>query len=172
MEEQSVADLIDAVVARFGSLSILVNNAAPTIEVGTNVKRLADNTTEEWDLILARHADRQRVLELQVRHPAPRRRRRGIDREHLLGQSVIGIAGFAAYAAAKGGMNSVTRTIAVEEAPRNIRCNAIVVGRVLSKGTRAWGSPPARSPASACRRTSARPPCSWRRTSRRSSRDR
>src|SRR5580765_6303394 len=52
MEEQSVADLMEAVVARFGSLSVLVNNAAPTIEVGTNVKRLADNTTEEWDLIL------------------------------------------------------------------------------------------------------------------------
>ena len=46
------------------------------------------------------------------------------------------------YAAAKGGMNSVTRTIAVEEAPRNIRCNAIVVGRVLSKGDTGAGITP------------------------------
>jgi NAD(P)-dependent dehydrogenase (short-subunit alcohol dehydrogenase family) len=51
------------------------------------------------------------------------------------------MAGFAAYSAAKGGMNALTRTIAVEEAPRGIRCNAIVVGRVLSKGDAGAGVP-------------------------------
>src|SRR3954451_5465152 len=51
-QEDSVKRLMDDVVDRFGSLSVLVNNAAPTIEVGTNIKRLVENTTEEWDLIL------------------------------------------------------------------------------------------------------------------------
>ena len=50
------------------------------------------------------------------------------------GQSVIGFGGFSAYTAAKGGMNSLTRSIAAEEAEHNIRCNAIVVGRVVAKG--------------------------------------
>jgi NAD(P)-dependent dehydrogenase (short-subunit alcohol dehydrogenase family) len=43
-----------------------------------------------------------------------------------------GFTGFSAYAAAKGGVNSVTRVLAVEGAPHGIRCNCIVVGRVVS----------------------------------------
>ncbi|MGJ8498473.1 SDR family oxidoreductase, partial [Glaesserella parasuis] len=40
--------------------------------------------------------------------------------------------GFGVYAAAKGGMNSLTRVLAVEGAADGIRCNCIVVGRVQS----------------------------------------
>jgi NAD(P)-dependent dehydrogenase (short-subunit alcohol dehydrogenase family) len=39
-------------------------------------------------------------------------------------------------------MNSLTRSIAVEEAPRNIRCNTIVVGRVVAKGDTGAGITP------------------------------
>jgi NAD(P)-dependent dehydrogenase (short-subunit alcohol dehydrogenase family) len=44
----------------------------------------------------------------------------------------MGQTGLGAYAAAKGGMNSVTRTLAVEGAPHDIRCNAIIVGRIVA----------------------------------------
>jgi NAD(P)-dependent dehydrogenase (short-subunit alcohol dehydrogenase family) len=142
MEEQSVADLMDAVMARFGSLSVLVNNAAPTIEVGTNIKRLADSTTEEWDLILRGTLTGNVFWSCKYAIPHLAAGGGGSIVNISSAQSVTGIAGFAAYAAAKGGMNSVTRTIAVEEAPRNIRCNAIVVGRVLAKGDTGAGITP------------------------------
>jgi NAD(P)-dependent dehydrogenase (short-subunit alcohol dehydrogenase family) len=48
------------------------------------------------------------------------------------GASMMGQTGLSAYAAAKGGMNSVTRNIAVEGAPHDIRCNAIIVGRIVA----------------------------------------
>ena len=48
------------------------------------------------------------------------------------GAAVFGVPGISAYTAAKGGMNALTRAIAVEWAPHNIRCNVIVVGRVVS----------------------------------------
>jgi 3-oxoacyl-[acyl-carrier protein] reductase len=41
-------------------------------------------------------------------------------------------AGLAAYAAAKAGLNGLTRAIAVEEAANNIRCNTISPGYVLN----------------------------------------
>ena len=52
------------------------------------------------------------------------------------------MGGFAAYGAAKAALNSLTRTIAVEEAPRNIRCNTILVGRVVAKGDAGPGITP------------------------------
>ncbi len=44
----------------------------------------------------------------------------------------MGSPGLSAYSAAKGGMNALTRVIAVEGAEHHIRCNVIVVGRVVS----------------------------------------
>ncbi|MDQ1430685.1 MAG: hypothetical protein QOF40_1287, partial [Actinomycetota bacterium] len=43
--EDSVAGVIAAVVERFGALTTLVNNAAPTVEVGSNIRPLVDVTT-------------------------------------------------------------------------------------------------------------------------------
>jgi NAD(P)-dependent dehydrogenase (short-subunit alcohol dehydrogenase family) len=40
--------------------------------------------------------------------------------------------GFAAYIASKGGLNALTRSIAVDYADRNIRCNTISPGYVLN----------------------------------------
>ncbi len=46
-DETSVREVIDATVARFGSLTTLINNAAPTDAVATTVKPLADYSTQE-----------------------------------------------------------------------------------------------------------------------------
>jgi NAD(P)-dependent dehydrogenase (short-subunit alcohol dehydrogenase family) len=140
-DEQSVAGVMDAVVEHFGSLTTLVNNAAPTVEVGSNIKRLVESTTEEWDLILRSTLTGNVFWTCKYGVPHLVAAGGGSIVNISSGGSVIGMAGFAAYSAAKGAMNSLTRTIAVEEAPRNIRCNAIVVGRVLSKGDTGAGVP-------------------------------
>ena len=141
-QEASVASVIDQVVERFGSLTTLVNNAAPTVEVGSNIKPLVDVTTEEWELIL-RSALTGNVF-WSCKYGIPRLAAAGGGSIINIssGQSVIGMGGFAAYAAAKGGMNSLTRAIAVEAAPDNIRCNTIVVGRVVAKGDAGAGITP------------------------------
>jgi NAD(P)-dependent dehydrogenase (short-subunit alcohol dehydrogenase family) len=150
--------VINGVAERFGSLTTLVNNAAPTVEVASFIKPLVDVTTEEWELIL-RRADGQRVLELQVR----------IHLAAAGGGSIINISPANrssewedfGYAAAKGGMNSLTRSIAVEAAADNIRCNTIVVGRVVAKGDsgghHAGNSLPRRAERHRIRRPSSRP---------------
>jgi NAD(P)-dependent dehydrogenase (short-subunit alcohol dehydrogenase family) len=142
MKEDSVQSVIDAVANRFGKLDTLVNNAAPTIEVGTNIRRLVDWTTEEWDVILKGALTGNIFWACKYGIPHLRAAGGGSIINISSGQSVIGMGGFAAYSAAKGGMNSITRALAVEEAPNNIRVNTIVVGRVVAKGDSGAGITP------------------------------
>jgi NAD(P)-dependent dehydrogenase (short-subunit alcohol dehydrogenase family) len=130
--ESSVRSVVDAVAQRFGRLTTLVNNAAPTATVASTVKPLHEYTTDEWNAILTGTLTGNVFWASKYAWP------------HLVaadgativnissGQSMRGYSGFGAYAAAKGGMNSVTRTLAVEGAPLGIRCNALVVGRIVS----------------------------------------
>jgi NAD(P)-dependent dehydrogenase (short-subunit alcohol dehydrogenase family) len=133
---------MDQVVDRFGSLTTLVNNAAPTVEVGSNIKPLVDTTTEEWELILRSALTGNVFWACKYGIPHLVNAGGGSIINISSGQSVIGMGGFAAYSAAKGAMNSLTRAIAVEGAEHNIRCNAIVVGRVVAKGDAGAGITP------------------------------
>ncbi len=141
-DEQSVASAMDQVVERFGSLTTLVNNAAPTVEVGSNIKPLVDVTTDEWELVLRSALTGNVFWACKYGIPHLVAAGGGSIINISSGQSVIGMGGFAAYSAAKGAMNSLTRAIAAEEAPHNIRCNAIVVGRVVAKGDAGAGITP------------------------------
>lgn len=131
-DEANVRDVMAAVVDHFGTLSTLINNAAPTATVATTVKPLVEYSTEEWNAIITGTLTGNVFWASKYAWP------------HLVaadgaaivnissGQSTKGYSGFGAYAAAKGGMNSLTRTLAVEGAPHGIRCNAIIVGRIVS----------------------------------------
>jgi NAD(P)-dependent dehydrogenase (short-subunit alcohol dehydrogenase family) len=133
-DEDSVRRVTDAVVDRYGSLTTLVNNAAPTVEVGQMIKPLSDLSTEEWQSMLLGALTGPVFWACKYAIPHLRAAGGGSIINISSGQSVIGMGGFSAYAAAKGAMNSVTRTVAVEEGPHHIRCNAILVGRVVAKG--------------------------------------
>lgn len=141
-EERSVAEVIDAVATRFGSLTTLVNNAAPTVEVGSNIKRLVDYSTEEWDLIVRRGLTGAVFWSCKYAIPHLAAAGGGSIVNISSGQSVIALPGFAAYSAVKGGMNALSRALAVEEAERHIRSNTIVVGRVVAKGDMGQGITP------------------------------
>jgi meso-butanediol dehydrogenase/(S,S)-butanediol dehydrogenase/diacetyl reductase len=130
--EDSVRSAVQAVVSRFGALSTLVNNAAPTSIVASTTKPMVEYTTDEWNAILVPSLTGNVFWATKYAWPHL------VDAEHATivnissGASTSGHDGISAYTAAKGGMNSLTRAIAVEGAPLGIRCNAIVVGRVVA----------------------------------------
>lgn len=130
--EESVRSVIDAVANRFGKLDVLINNAAPTAEVSTTVKPLTDYTTEEWNAILLGTLTGNVFWACKYGIPHIAAAGGGSIVNISSGQSVVGLSGFSAYSASKGGINSLTRTLAVEVAPLNIRVNTIVVGRVIA----------------------------------------
>jgi NAD(P)-dependent dehydrogenase (short-subunit alcohol dehydrogenase family) len=117
---REVADAVKAVVERFGRIDILVNNVA----ISDN-KHILEITEEEWDRVIA------------VTLKGPFLMAKEVAKQMIAqnsGGKIVNIgstSGFRgrgraiAYSAAKGGVANLTRAMAVQLAPHNIRVNAV-----------------------------------------------
>jgi NAD(P)-dependent dehydrogenase (short-subunit alcohol dehydrogenase family) len=130
-DEAACAQLVSAAVERFGRITVLVNNA-----VGSTVDQtdgpVAQMTTPSWDASLRINLTAPMWL---ARAAIPHM----IEAGH---GSILNISsraaeraspGLAAYIASKGGLNALTRSIAVDYAESNVRCNTISPGYVLNE---------------------------------------
>jgi 2-deoxy-D-gluconate 3-dehydrogenase len=55
---------------------------------------------------------------------------------------VVGLVEHGAYGASKGGLNMLTKVMAVEWGPHNVQCNAVAPTVILTPmGERVWGDP-------------------------------
>jgi NAD(P)-dependent dehydrogenase (short-subunit alcohol dehydrogenase family) len=104
-------------------LDALVNNAAVQV-----AKPITETTVEEWDAVMASNL---RSVFLGVKLAYPLLKAKGgavvnVSSVHAIQTS----ANIAAYAASKGGLLALTRAMAIEFAPDNIRVNAILPGAV------------------------------------------
>jgi len=106
------------------TLDVLINNAAVQV-----AKPLVETTVEEWDAVMASNL-RSVFLFVKLAHPLMKAAGSGaivnVSSVHAVQTSV----NIAAYAASKGGMLALTRAMAIEFAPDNIRVNAILPGAV------------------------------------------
>jgi len=106
------------------SLDALINNAALQI-----AKPLVETSVEEWDAVMASNL-RSVFLFVKLAHPLMKAAGGGaivnVSSVHAIQTS----ANIAAYAASKGGLLALTRAMAIEFAPDNIRVNAILPGAV------------------------------------------
>jgi NAD(P)-dependent dehydrogenase (short-subunit alcohol dehydrogenase family) len=130
-DKAACAQLVSATVERFGGVTVLVNNA-----VGSTVDEtdgpVAQMTTSNWE------------ASLRVNLTAPMWLARAAI-PHMIAAghgSIVNISsraaeraspGLAAYIASKGGLNALTRSIAVDYAERGVRCNTISPGYVLNE---------------------------------------
>lgn len=106
------------------SLDALVNNAAVQV-----AKPLIQTTVEEWDAVMAANL-RSVFLAVKLAHPLLRSNNGGAIVNVSSVHAVQTSANIAAYAASKGGLLALTRAMAIEFAPDNIRVNAILPGAV------------------------------------------
>lgn len=120
---QSCEELIKFTVSKFGRLDTLVNNAG--IDIIKPVETLSES---EWDRILdvdlKGHFNCSQFAAIQMMQQGSGGSIINISSI----ASVVGIQGLVAYSAAKGGINQLTRVMAVELASKNIRVNAIAPG--------------------------------------------
>ncbi|MGA8707349.1 MAG: SDR family oxidoreductase [Steroidobacteraceae bacterium] len=125
-QEETAQRAVAAAAAYFGTLDILVNNA------GRHLQRPSLETTiTEWDDIIDVNA---RGTFLHCREALKLMAQRGsgaiVNVASISG--VIGIAGQVAYAASKGAIIQITRTLAIEFAANGIRVNAVAPGAVVT----------------------------------------
>ena len=116
--------IFDHAHAYTGSLNALVNNAALQI-----AKPLVETSVEEWDAVMASNL-RSVFLSTKLAFPLFKAAGGGAIVNVSSVHAVATSANIAAYAASKGGLLALTRAIAIEFAPSNIRCNAILPGAV------------------------------------------
>jgi NAD(P)-dependent dehydrogenase (short-subunit alcohol dehydrogenase family) len=107
-----------------GYLNALVNNAALQI-----AKPMLETSVEEWDAVMASNL-RSVFLGVKLAHPLFKAAGGGAIVNVSSVHAVATSANIAAYAASKGGLLALTRAIAIEFAPDNIRANAILPGAV------------------------------------------
>jgi NAD(P)-dependent dehydrogenase (short-subunit alcohol dehydrogenase family) len=122
-----VAELVHAVVARFGRIDILVNNVA----ISDN-KHILDISEEEWDRVLAVTLKSQFLM---GKHVAAQMVAQGTGGRIVNIGSTSGFMGRSraiAYSAAKGGVANLTRAMAAQLAPHRIRVNGIVPNKIGS----------------------------------------
>ncbi len=108
----------------FGRLDILFNNAG-IIYVNKN---LVDTSEEEWDATVDSNL---KGTFLMSKYAIPYIAKRGgaiVNNASIFGLN--GGGGVAAYCAAKGGVINLTRAMAIDHAPQNIRVNCVCPGSV------------------------------------------
>jgi NAD(P)-dependent dehydrogenase (short-subunit alcohol dehydrogenase family) len=119
--------LVEAVAAKWGRIDILVNNAA----VSDN-KTILDITKDQWDAVIAVTLTGPFLMS---QHVARRMVAQGTPGRIVNVGSTWGFFGRSraiAYQAAKGGVANLTRAMAVQLAPHNIRVNGVVPNKIGS----------------------------------------
>jgi len=127
-DETQCSALVDVAVKKFGKLNGLVNNAGWFPRA-----RLEETTTDLWEKVMQVNL---RGAFYATKHAVPRMRECGGGSVVNMG-SVCGIQGLpnlVAYAAAKGGMLSMTRTLAGALAADRIRVNYLIPGWIATEG--------------------------------------
>jgi NAD(P)-dependent dehydrogenase (short-subunit alcohol dehydrogenase family) len=128
------------------SLDALVNNAAVQI-----AKPILETSVEEWDAVMVSNL-RAVFLSVKLAYPLFKAAGGGAIVNVSSVHAVATSANISEYAASKGGMLALTRAMAIEFAPDEIRVNAILPGAVdtpmlhagLSRGHVGAGSLPER----------------------------
>jgi 3-oxoacyl-[acyl-carrier protein] reductase len=128
-DESACAALVDTAAQQLDGLTVLVNNAA----AGTGGRSpVGAFDTAVWERVI-----RTNLTSVAWCCRAAISHLRSAGHGSIVNvssrQAERASAGLAAYVASKGGLNALTRSIAVDYARENIRCNAISVGYVVNE---------------------------------------
>jgi 3-oxoacyl-[acyl-carrier protein] reductase len=126
--DADVLAMVEAVRKEWGRIDILVNNAGDLLARHT----LANMTEEYWDLIMALNLKSAFLCVKGVWEEMVARKSGCIVNVSSIAGRNGGGPGVAAYAAAKGGLLTYTKSLAKELAPHGVRVNGIAPGVIAT----------------------------------------
>jgi 3-oxoacyl-[acyl-carrier protein] reductase len=133
-DENAVVGLVRSTVETFGTVDIVVNNAAISLETPILEIEAAD-----WDRVLAVNLRSVFLLSREAfRVMKPRRKGKIISMASASGK-IGGLVVGAHYAASKAGVICFTKSLALQAAPFGINVNAVCPGPTRTPMTDAWG---------------------------------
>jgi NAD(P)-dependent dehydrogenase (short-subunit alcohol dehydrogenase family) len=139
--EATARDFSTVCLERFGKIDVLINNAACSV-----VKALHEHSEQEWDAVMTTNV---KSVFWAGKHvlPVMMKQKQGliINSGSISGE--VGIPTQGAYAPSKGAIHQMTRQMAIEYAPHNVRVNAICCGTIdtpiVHRSAEASGNPAA-----------------------------
>ncbi|GAB4384869.1 MAG: SDR family oxidoreductase [Elainellaceae cyanobacterium] len=145
-KEEEVKAMFDQMFQHFGAIDILVSNAGIQKDAA-----FVDMTLDQWNLVMGVNLTGQFLC---AREAAKAFLQRGVQPEISCAagkiicissvHEVIPWAGHVNYAASKGGVDMLMKSIAQELAPHKIRVNSIAPGAIKTDiNTEAWSTPQA-----------------------------
>jgi len=135
--DRSIRSAVEAAIARWGRIDILVNNALHAGDKSVTRKLFEEVPSEEWRDLLRSNLEGAHVA-IEAVLPSMRRQRWGRIVNVSSVVAADGYPGAATYGAAKAGLHGLTRSLAKELAPEGILVNVVMPGLTLTESVRQW----------------------------------
>jgi glucose 1-dehydrogenase len=136
-DEQQVKDMFAKVIGEFGSLDILINNSGIQKPTASDEIDMAD-----FDHVIGVNLRGAFMCSREAIRHFLSRKAKGVIVNNSSVHEIIPKPKYAPYSISKGGMENMTRTLALEYADRNIRVNAVGPGAIVTPINMAWINDP------------------------------
>ena len=135
-QPQQIQTVVDEVVAKWGKVDVLINNACLALFLPFE-KRSLDDIRREFEVNYFGYLNMIRAV-----LPVMKRQGYGVIHNFSSGVGYTGIPGMTGYTSTKGAIESLTRTLALEYAPQGIVFNVMHPPLTRTKSSSGLGIPP------------------------------